>query len=764
MSEERVLNTTPHPAILSVLGEIEFQPWQCIAELIDNSLDGFLDATRSGSGIPEPVVNVAFGRETVDVSDNGPGMTIDRLESAVSAGWSSREGFDTLGLYGIGFNIATARLGERTTILTTQKGDKNWYGVVIDIAAAKNYRQKEKQDGFLRKLEVRPKADPQDSGTRITVENVKADWRPNFAKETWIKTHIREKLARIYGSMLREEGAFPFHFTLLINNKKAPAWEHCIWPEDMRVFRKAEGDVSPFTEINQTFGTKHYNLALKRFVPTIEGLSPDEYVEVKERVYGWIGIQRYASANDYGIDIIRNGRKIEVGCKDIFEWESDDGEKELEYPIDDVRSGGRIVGEIHLDHGYVHYTKHKFEREHASWNQLLLALRNREPLTNRKRRGFEDINVSPLGRLFRTFRRNSPQTGGGQKWSDILFIRDNNKATQWAKEFRKKDQELLDIAPWKKALTESDVEGAPPQSSTESDDPLIQKPQEQPPVGATGEQPTEYTPAPAPEPVLVRKPLPEHNLHITGVGPSGRAYTFEAYEVAEGQKELFPWPWQIKATSRGVYEVDVDPSNTVFNSTTLGIRDAILADAAYIIVTEEYAATASEALQYGDILARLRAQFGTAESLSPTVIQAEVGVIRKRISGKLIEHYSATGANSVLACLTEDEVKKLKIAQARGASGQHVFSQLNIANFASVLQKDPKVLFEAGCFLQSWIPPEMQDSPQMLEEYQQGLLRELRFPFMLLGDIENSIYRDIPKQKLFLVKACVNLIQSYLVS
>src|SRR5262249_7360882 len=32
-----VIDIGPHPRLLSVLGDIEFAPWQCLAELIDNS-------------------------------------------------------------------------------------------------------------------------------------------------------------------------------------------------------------------------------------------------------------------------------------------------------------------------------------------------------------------------------------------------------------------------------------------------------------------------------------------------------------------------------------------------------------------------------------------------------------------------------------------------------------------------------------------------------------------------------------------------------
>ena len=38
------LDITPTPRILRTLGEIPFQTWQCIAELIDNSIDAFLSS------------------------------------------------------------------------------------------------------------------------------------------------------------------------------------------------------------------------------------------------------------------------------------------------------------------------------------------------------------------------------------------------------------------------------------------------------------------------------------------------------------------------------------------------------------------------------------------------------------------------------------------------------------------------------------------------------------------------------------------------
>ncbi len=84
--------------------------------------------------------------------------------------------------------------------------------------------------------------------------------------------------------------------------------------------------------------------------------TPNSVVKRARKVTGWLGIQRYLDQSEFGIDFVRNGRKIEIGNKDLFAW--NDGENEQrEYPIDDQRNRGRIVGEIHIDHCRVSYAK-----------------------------------------------------------------------------------------------------------------------------------------------------------------------------------------------------------------------------------------------------------------------------------------------------------------------------------------------------------------------------------------------------------------------
>src|SRR5207244_247326 len=98
-----------------MLGQIVLPQWKCLAELIDNSVDSFLEAERDGAPIMNPQITIttpmtAVPNPKILVRDNGPGMDAGTLERAARAGWTSHDPITNLGLFGMGFNIATARL------------------------------------------------------------------------------------------------------------------------------------------------------------------------------------------------------------------------------------------------------------------------------------------------------------------------------------------------------------------------------------------------------------------------------------------------------------------------------------------------------------------------------------------------------------------------------------------------------------------------------------------------------------------------------
>jgi DNA topoisomerase VI subunit B len=176
MSASNEFDLQPDPRILPMLGEINLAQWRCLAELVDNSVDGFLFMLRSGGAPIDPEVSVNLPMKDdpsarVTVSDNGPGMAPDRLEKAVRAGWSGNNPVDSLGMFGMGFNIATARLGTITTVWTSRKGEPEEYGLRID------FDELRKQRHFRTPRLTRTKTDLNTSGTSITIERLKPGLR-----------------------------------------------------------------------------------------------------------------------------------------------------------------------------------------------------------------------------------------------------------------------------------------------------------------------------------------------------------------------------------------------------------------------------------------------------------------------------------------------------------------------------------------------------------------------------------------------------------
>jgi hypothetical protein len=86
------INVRPSARILKVLGDIDFENWQCLAELVDNAFDDFLEIKRSGQHWPDGFrvsitlpQGIVSEESEVAVSDTGRGMDLTTLNNAVRA-------------------------------------------------------------------------------------------------------------------------------------------------------------------------------------------------------------------------------------------------------------------------------------------------------------------------------------------------------------------------------------------------------------------------------------------------------------------------------------------------------------------------------------------------------------------------------------------------------------------------------------------------------------------------------------------------------
>lgn len=456
MSEKiMTVDITPTPRILRVLGEIPFAPWQCLAELIDNAIDAFLSREGTSGDSNEQKINITWSGEsvaasdrTVEVTDNAMGMSLEQIQNAVRAGYSSNDPINNLGLFGMGFNIATARLGDLTTVLSTRKGDHEWVGLTIDFQ--KMNATKTFEAPVIRK----PKENIDESGTKIIVSNLKQGIRDELSLR---ENDIRKQLESIYTPLLNNQD-----IVIYVKGKQLFPRNHCVWAQNRYVVYNQE-PVYAYQEIDRDLGTSLFDLerncylsadeAEPYYVAMSDGKSlPDHIVERSKRLKGWLGIQRYADPNDFGIDFIRNGRKILISDKSFFQYENPyTGQKDLQYPVELGTSvGGRIVGELYVDYLLPTYQKNDFDKTDLSWLQTREAVCGVGPYLPKARKalGFTEPATSPLGILVNAYRRVDTGT-------KCLFA-PNELAKKYALQFRLNKRDYIGDDLWWKAAQEED--------------------------------------------------------------------------------------------------------------------------------------------------------------------------------------------------------------------------------------------------------------------------------------------------------------------
>lgn len=481
---------TPSPALLDLLGKIPFKGWQCVAELVDNSIDAIIknhaslrpDQRVIRVTVPRP--SSILSNEPLVVEDWGCGMTEDQLEQAVRAGFSSKDTKSSLGLFGMGFNVATSRLANSVTVWTSTPEMSQEIGVSIDL------RDMKRSGSYFRPQLSRDKSEEKKSGTRVEVFDFKPD-----AKNLLKSSDILKEIRRAYTEEVFER----YGVRIEVNDKEVSPFRFCVWDKNRSVKHKYE-DIPAVLDIDESLGEEAYcencyswlgpvaETSLKRECPYCQTVGSQIVKEI--RIAGWIGIQRYSDTEHFGIDISRNGRILSRLDKSLFHWNDervkDDPRFHPEYPRDTTYAGGRIVGQIEANFVMPEYTKDDFARDDPNWKRAVNFLRGDMPLQPElaSSLNFKQANRSAIGRLFNAYRRvNVP----GSK--TLIFARENGSVDhttpkQWASRFYEGEADYQDDSKWWSAVTRADLRDSPG-----GFDPLNPKPK--PATTGTGAQPTE---------------------------------------------------------------------------------------------------------------------------------------------------------------------------------------------------------------------------------------------------------------------------------
>jgi histidine kinase/DNA gyrase B/HSP90-like ATPase len=614
-SEPRVINVRPHPRLLGILGDIEFAPWQCIAELVDNAFDEFLRHAATDEerdpGAEAPTVWVSLPSRTsgprdaeVWVRDNGPGMTLDQLNSALRAGWSGNDRFGRLGLYGVGFNIATARLGHVAVVKTARADDPTWTVVALDL------RKLAKSDHYDLPVVSEPKT-PGEHGTTVVIRELKPEHHDILSRQ---QTKIRNILGDVYSHLLAQRG-----FKLMVDRHPVKPRRPCLWDESRFVVRNSER-IPAIVKIDEQLPDRLVCLDCGMWQDGADNRCEScngERLKVEERrIWGWLGIQRYLHANDYGIDFIRNGRKILLRDDSMFHWRDPDdpsGRGVREYPVE-VPNAGRVVGEIHVDHVKVNYQKNAFEYDTPEWKKVVQVLRGRGPILPKATRdaGYPP-NSSPLARLVAGFRRNNPGLnylipGDGKNALHEL-------AREWANRFRAGDAKYQSDEEWYRAAEQHDAppppDSLPPAGGKEHGEDILRRKglleDDQPQGEDSGETPE---PPPAPETEEQRRvrwrehghrlPDLETRFGLPGQGAALDVTAFLVHgERLRRAQDAERVPVYVAAGRGSSVEVFIDADHEIFTEFAVDTRDLVVMELAeYLRVRSSDTTRALSALFY----------------------------------------------------------------------------------------------------------------------------------------------------------------------
>lgn len=690
----RTVNITPKPRILKVLAKIEFDPWQCIAELVDNSFDEFIDIQRTEERWNEPFeVSVslpsaaAAGQPdaTLVVSDNGRGMTLDRVTEAVSAGYSGNDPVSKLGLFGMGFNVATARIGSVTRFLTTRAGDAEWVGVEIDLD---NIRE-----GY-EVPEIRvPKDSPGQHGTRVEISRLEpfASWFSRAGNAA----RLRDILGSVYSYLLTNR-----EYRLFVQTIAVKPYRHCVWGQTRSVTR--DGDVIPARiEIDQDLGSRAICRSCGSWqepdATECEECGSDD-LEVRERrVWGWLGIQRYLDNKEYGIDFLRNGRKVLRFDKGLFQWRDPDeatAQGDTEYPIELPNNQGRIVGEIHLDHVPVAYTKDAFDYNDRGWRKAVELIRGAGPLLPRRATelGYER-NDSPLAKLHRGYRRNDP--GANYLTPGNGKVRFDNR--DWDKRFRAGEPEYQDDSKWWDAVQEHDraVQAEKDRKRAEAtaaatglSDPTAEfldgngvDTEPRAPVIAAEAPPAEYhaeTEAEKVERLLaIGTRIPELNGEFVATGVPGRAVKLVAYRISGEQLRSTDGRrvpvWMVGGRA-GAMTAFVDVSHPHFRLFDDDPADVVLIELAQHMLVRAQGSTAT----IGAVYAELKERHLGTHAIDANRLIAEATQVLRDIQDRMVGCVSDNPTRPWINALNDAE---------RHTTGDRITQNLRTADIDSVVER-----------------------------------------------------------------------------
>jgi len=305
------INIRPTTSVYATYKNINYNPWNALAEFVDNSTQSYYDneeRLKNSKYWQNLVVDITYDKEKKEltIKDNSFGMNFNNFKRAIIL--DSKPNNKSRSEFGMGLKTAACWFGEVWSVETKEFGSDKKYKATIDVPHLAKYQNEE--------IEVEEtQANPKEHFTIIKISKLYKDLAPKQIKK------IKDQISGIYREDLRTNLVKIYY-----NESELSFSEPEIYIEKL-----PNGEKRWKEEI--MFSLSHNNKIY--------------------HVKGFVAIRDKASTSNAGFSLLKRGRVIIGGYENTYRPEEIFG-KSNSFPYQ------RVFGELNLDDFPVSQTKDGF--------------------------------------------------------------------------------------------------------------------------------------------------------------------------------------------------------------------------------------------------------------------------------------------------------------------------------------------------------------------------------------------------------------------
>lgn len=210
-------NLFPNVKLVESLRNIGYDNYTAIADLIDNSIDA--EAKDIIVKIESEKVGPKSRIKSVNIQDNGVGMTMTTLQQALTLGSDTSHDSNDLGCFGLGLNTAALSFGKRITVMTSMAGSDDINYGVLDLEDMVENNNFESEFWVDENPLIR-----EQSFTIVTVSKLQEEDMSTLDPKSFAST-LKKRVGKVFRHLLGPTSAL----TIKVNTTEVKSFDPLLW-------------------------------------------------------------------------------------------------------------------------------------------------------------------------------------------------------------------------------------------------------------------------------------------------------------------------------------------------------------------------------------------------------------------------------------------------------------------------------------------------------------------------------------------------------